>query len=277
MARLSLNYCSVFAHTDDRSVRGAKGSNELTRGITISALCCFLVAGAACASILSRNSIPHVGPQQAVASITEKVVTNREDKADKLKVVGLVMASLEPPPPKAASPAVPAEPSPQAAATPPAVQLPSAEHAPEPLRQAYASPAPADEIELPHEAAAHAAVVAEPPPKPKVAEKPASPKSYALLSDAQIAGIKERLKLSPDQEYYWPSVETALRAVAHRIEANRRANPHAGSMPIDPDSPEVQELKSAAMPLLFGLREDQKREVRSLARLIGLEKVAEMI
>ena len=72
-------------------------------------------------------------------------------------------------------------------------------------------------------------------------------------------------------------METALRAVAHRIEANRRAHPHAGNMPIDPDSPEVQELKSAAMPLLFGLREDQKREVRSLARLIGLEKVAEMI
>jgi hypothetical protein len=250
-----------------------RGSNELTRGITISALCCVLVAGAAGASILSRNSIPDVGPQHAVAAITEKVVTNREDKADKLKVVGLVMASLEPPP-ATASPPASTEPSQQAAASPPAAQLPSEEHAPEPLREAYASPAPADEIEAPHETSAHAA---EPPPKPKVAEKPAPQKSYALLSDAQIAGIKERLKLSPDQEYYWPSVETALRAVAHRIEANRRAHPHAGSMPIDPDSPEVQELKSAAMPLLFGLREDQKREVRSLARLIGLEKVAEMI
>lgn len=252
----------------------------MTRGITISALCCFLVAGAAGASILSRNSMPDVGPKQVVAAITEKVVTNREDKADKLKVVGLAMASLEPPP-AAASPVVSAEPLQQAAATPSVATistapLPSAEHAPEPVRQAYASPAPAEDIEVPHEAAAHAAVVAEPPPK-KVTEKPAPPKPYALLSDAQIAGIRERLKLSPDQEYYWPSVETALRAVAHRIEANRRANPHAGSMPIDPDSPEVQELKSAAMPLLFGLREDQKREVRSLARLIGLEKVAEMI
>jgi hypothetical protein len=224
--------------------------------------------------------MPDIGPRQAVASITEEVVTNREDKADKLKVIGLAMASLEPPP--AASPVVPTEPSRQAAATPTAgtlsaASLPSAEQAPEPLRQAYASPAPTDEIEAPREPAAHAAVSAEPPPKPKVAERSALPKPYALLSDAQIAGIKERLKLSPDQEYYWPSVETALRAVAHRIEVNRRANPHAGSMPIDPDSPEVQELKSAAMPLLFGLREDQKREVRSLARLIGLEKVAEMI
>jgi hypothetical protein len=31
------------------------------------------------------------------------------------------------------------------------------------------------------------------------------------------------------------------------------------------------------MPLLFQLREDQKREVRALARLIGLEQVAAAI
>jgi hypothetical protein len=145
------------------------------------------------------------------------------------------------------------------------------------LHQAYASASPDDAIDVPHEVTAPASVAAEPAPKPKLVEKPAPPKSYALLSDAQIASIKERLKLSPDQEYYWPSVETALRAIAHRIAANRHADPHATGVAIDPDSPEVQELKSAAMPLLWGLREDQKREVRSLARLIGLEKVAAMI
>jgi len=46
---------------------------------------------------------------------------------------------------------------------------------------------------------------------------------------------------------------------------------------IDPDAAEVQQLKFAAMPLLFQLREDQKREVRSLARLMGLEQVAAQI
>jgi ABC-type transporter Mla MlaB component len=46
---------------------------------------------------------------------------------------------------------------------------------------------------------------------------------------------------------------------------------------IDPDSEEVQQLKSAAMPLLFQLREDQKDEVRKLARVIGLDKVASAI
>jgi hypothetical protein len=116
-------------------------------------------------------------------------------------------------------------------------------------------------------------------PKPKAAAKPQPQpqKNYALLSDIQIAGIKERLKLSAAQESYWPPVETALRAVARKIHAGRQANPSAAGVPIDPDSQEVQQLKSAAMPLLFQLREDQKSEVRSLARIIGLEKVAAMI
>jgi hypothetical protein len=256
----------------------------LTRGITISALGCFLVAGAACASILGRNSIPDAGPQQDVAAITERVVTNRQAKADKLKVVRLAMASLEPPP-RPTAPAVSVEPSPQPIAQQPTAPLQSAQrsqdqhsqdqHSSVPLQQAYASAVPNDAVDAPREVTAPA--VSEPAPRPKLVEKPAPPKAEALLSDAQIASIKERLKLSPDQEYYWPSVENALHAIAHRIQANRRADPHATGVSIDPDSPEVQELKSAAMPLLFGLREDQKREVRSLARLIGLEKVAEMI
>ena len=107
--------------------------------------------------------------------------------------------------------------------------------------------------------------------------QPPQQKNYALLSDAQIAGIKDRLKLSSSQESYWPAVETALRGVARKIHASRQANPNVQGVQIDPDSAEVQQLKSAAMPLLFQLREDQKREVRSLARIIGLERVASMI
>jgi ABC-type transporter Mla MlaB component len=93
----------------------------------------------------------------------------------------------------------------------------------------------------------------------------------------QIAGIKERLKLSADQQSYWPAVENALRAVARKIHATRQADPAASAAQIDPDSPEVQQLKSAAMPLLFQLREDQKEEVRKLARIIGLDKIASAI
>ena len=93
----------------------------------------------------------------------------------------------------------------------------------------------------------------------------------------QIASIKQRLKLSSDQEYYWPAVERALRAVARKIHATRKTDPNATGAPIDPEAAEVQQLKSAAMPLLFQLRDDQKEEVRKLARIIGLEKVAQQI
>lgn len=150
----------------------------------------------------------------------------------------------------------------------------------EPLRQAFAAATPSD-FPMPKasvsEAPPPAVETPAAPPKPKAAAKPQPPKPYSLLSDGQIAGIKERLRLSSSQEYYWPSVETALRKVARKIQANRLSNPHAHGMPIDPDCDEVQQLKSAAMPLLFQLRDDQKEEVRKLARIIGLEKVAQQI
>jgi hypothetical protein len=74
-------------------------------------------------------------------------------------------------------------------------------------------------------------------------------------------------------------VETALRAVARKIHSTRQGNAANGTAApqLDPDSDEVQQLKSAAMPLLFQLREDQKEEVRKLARVIGLDKVASAI
>jgi hypothetical protein len=192
------------------------------------------------------------------AMVVKNPVANRESKHDRLVVTSLALASLEP------------------------QQKP--ESANESLRQAYAASSAAD-IEAAKAAAALPQVDAPAPAapsKPKAAAvKPQSPaqKSYALLSDGQIAGIKERLKLSSSQESYWPAVETALRAVARKIHSTRQGNVANGAAApqLDPDSDEVQQLKSAAMPLLFQLREDQKEEVRKLARVIGLDKVASAI
>jgi hypothetical protein len=228
----------------------------LTKTMTIAALICFLVVGAAATAILGRDSVPAASPQLAAApaAAVQAPVSNKQNKKDRLAVVSYALAAYEPPQTTAALS--------------------------EPLRQAYASTAPAD-IGLPKEVApaapmAPAASSPVAPPKPKAVAKPQQ-KNYALLSDGQIAGIKDRLKLSASQESYWPPVESALRAVARKIHAGRQADPTASGVPIDPDSAEVQQLKSAAMPLLFQLREDQKSEVRSLARIIGLEKVAAMI
>jgi len=226
----------------------------LTKSITILALACLLVAGSAVASILTRESIPAAGVAASLSDI-KTVVSNREAKQDKLTVAALPEAPVAPL---------------QAAA-----ERTQASSLGEPLRQAYASTSDAD-VE-----AAKAATPAQsaelPPPKPKVASHPQPQKTYAFLSDVQIAGIKDRLHLTSDQEYYWPGIEQALRGIARKIQAARLSNPNANAGTIDPDSEEVQQLKSAAMPLLFQLREDQKEEVRKLARVIGLEKVASAI
>ena len=218
--------------------------------MTIIALTCFLVVGAAATSILGRDSVPAARLEMA-SPVVKTPASNKESKKDRLAVAALALAAFEPSQPTASLS--------------------------EPLRQAYASAAPGD-IEAP-KIAAPAAMAPAPlaPPKPKVANKPPPQKSYALLSDMQIASITQRLRLSSDQESYWPAVERALRAVARKIHATRKADPNATGAPIDPEAVEVQQLKSAAMPLLFQLREDQKEEVRTLARMIGLEKVAAQI
>ena len=253
----------------------------MTRSITIIALTCFLVAGAAATSILTRESM-QATDSETPALVVKNPVANRESKHDRLTVTSFALASMEP-------------------------QQRASEKLSEPLRQAYALSSAAD-IEaakavaaLPQVTSQNAAApaklkgevpkaelrAAEPKVEAKaeakteakpVASKPQPEKSYALLSDGQIAGIKDRLKLSPSQESYWPAVETALRAVARKIHTARKGNPSAtAASQIDPDSEEVQQLKSAAMPLLFQLREDQKEEVRKLARIIGLDKVAAAI
>lgn len=103
-----------------------------------------------------------------------------------------------------------------------------------------------------------------PAPAPRAKHQPAT-----LFNDAQIASIKERLNLSRDQERYWPSVESALRYIGWR---HSRERPGTSPPALDPD--DVERVKYAAMPLIMSLREDQKREVRTLAHVMGLEKIA---
>jgi hypothetical protein len=115
------------------------------------------------------------------------------------------------------------------------------------------------------------------PIKPKQAAIKRPPVTNTILSDEQIAGVKQRMNLSPYQAQQWPAIEAALHKIAAKLNRNARPGAEVTAASIDPDSPEVQDLKSAAMPLLFTLSEDQKREVRSLARVIGLDAVASAI
>jgi len=218
----------------------------LTRTLTLLAIGCLLVVSAAVASIVARDSVPSARfdeAEQSLLAIARDPVANRQSKKDKLPVA--LMASLEPQSTRG-----------------------------EPLRQAFAADSPL--AGSGNTTLAPIVIPSQQPAKPKLAKAPVQ-KNYTLLSDAQIAAIKGRLNLTASQEQSWPAVENALRAIARKIHDTRQANASGAAPPIDPTSAEVQQLKSAAMPLLFTLREDQKREVRSLARIIGLEAVASAI
>jgi hypothetical protein len=123
---------------------------------------------------------------------------------------------------------------------------------------------------------------AQPAPAPKVAAAPHRPVNDRagagyMLNDTQIASIKERLHLTPDQEQMWPAVEAALRNIAYTRaqQARGRGAPVSSetqTAAIDPNA--VQGLKSAAVPLILSFNSEQKEEVRNLAHVMGLDQLA---
>jgi hypothetical protein len=114
---------------------------------------------------------------------------------------------------------------------------------------------------------------AKPKPAPQQAAapapKPKPPRSNAVLNDAQIASIKRRLNLTPDQERYWPAVEAELR----KMEYAKRTAGGSRTASVDMSKVNVEGLKSAGYPLVMSFSDDQRRELKSLAHLLGLESV----
>jgi hypothetical protein len=116
-------------------------------------------------------------------------------------------------------------------------------------------------------------------PAPKAstapAHSPVTSRAGYILDDAQIASIKTRLHLTPDQERMWPAVEAALRNMAYRLTqqaAARGAARNVQAAAVDPEA--VEGLKSAAVPLIMSFSSEQKDEVRSLAHVMGLDQLA---
>jgi len=142
------------------------------------------------------------------------------------------------------------------------------------------------QIELKLDAKAEAkpdAKVASIAPKPEAknatgdSARSAAKRTY-VLNDAQIAQIKSRLHLSPDQEQMWPAVEAALRTIAYsRSRGHRGGATSADVAALDPYGPEVQGLKSAAFPLVMSFSDDQRSEVRSIVHVMGLDQLASQL
>ena len=132
------------------------------------------------------------------------------------------------------------------------------------------------------EPAAKAAIAKTEPPKALPASTPArrvANRPGGVLNDAQIANIKGRLNLTPEQEQMWPAVETALRKITYTKNATSprvpAAQPGGERMAyIDPTSADVQQLKYVALPLIKRFNDDQRRELKMMAYVMGLEGVA---
>jgi hypothetical protein len=125
----------------------------------------------------------------------------------------------------------------------------------------------------------------EPPPRPMVEVKkssvvpelhtaPPAPRYHGVLTSAEITRIKYNLRLTPDQERAWPSVEAALAEMGRQQMAliRRGQEPRISQNDWPPGR-----LYAAAGPLLQTLRPDQKETVRRLCRTLGFESVASML
>lgn len=111
-----------------------------------------------------------------------------------------------------------------------------------------------------------------PAPKAKIAAK-IEKIGKSLLTDYQIAGIKERLALTSAQERYWPAVEKALRGLSERVVEYRKLAKKSRDEKYAAEAAQVEDLKSAALPLLAKLNDDQKSTVLVLANMAGLGSV----
>jgi hypothetical protein len=89
----------------------------------------------------------------------------------------------------------------------------------------------------------------------------------AVLNESQIASIKRRLNLTSEQERYWPTVAAELRKMEYKRD-------RAQTAAVDMSKVDVEGLKSAGYPLVMSFNDDQRRELKSLAHLLGLEGVA---
>jgi len=191
----------------------------------------------------------------------------------------LALLSPEPMVPQTATETAPQ--SDQDAAAQPAIQMASAEQVdtsaasvvtPDASAPQQAATLPQTRAQKPLPLAAQpAAKVAALAPHPRINDRP----GY-MLSDTQIASIRDRLHLTPDQEQMWPAVEAALRNIAYtRVQQARwHGSPANATQTAAVDPNAVQGLKSAAVPLIMSFNAEQKEEVRNLAHVMGLDQLA---
>lgn len=113
------------------------------------------------------------------------------------------------------------------------------------------------------------------PPRPLQAALPsAQPPPGGVLTPAEIRRMRLSLRLTREQEPYWPPLEQALL----EISAQQSAMVRAGQDPKEAFGIGTgMRIYSVARPFLDQLREDQKAQVRARARAMGFGSIASQI
>jgi len=104
--------------------------------------------------------------------------------------------------------------------------------------------------------------------------------SASLQGRIDIARIKSVLKLTPEQQHYWPAVESALRSIA-RQQAHQFAEQSDGLVrrvsnrmySFVMDSATIARVGAAARPLVKVLDDRQKQDAIALCHEMGLGQV----
>ncbi len=100
-----------------------------------------------------------------------------------------------------------------------------------------------------------------------------NPDDGEMLGAAGIERMKTALALTAEQEEYWPAIATELRTLGKALKANAKTN--GGKVSVDDEA--MQRLYWAAAPLISRLSYEQKTKVKQMARLMGLNQVAEAL
>jgi hypothetical protein len=90
-----------------------------------------------------------------------------------------------------------------------------------------------------------------------------------MLSAAGIDRMKTALALTAEQEEYWPAIAAELRTLGKMLKGKGH------NAQVDNDT--MQRLYWAAAPLITRLSYEQKLKVKQMARLMGLNQVAEAL
>jgi hypothetical protein len=96
-----------------------------------------------------------------------------------------------------------------------------------------------------------------------------------LLGSAGIERMKTALALTAEQEEYWPAIAAELRAVGKLLAQKNSGKGPSGKISVDNES--MQRLYWAAAPLITRLSYEQKAKAKQMARLMGLNEVAEAL